>query len=153
MTDYKLDILFSGNFITRAEVQELNESNQIKKNLKNPPLKDTVAVPDAGFTVLRFLADNVGYWLFHCHISWHNHLGMGVVIKVRFVRIEYAKYSWSGSAMHPSFNIQYANCCNYFFRLEMSKKLFSLRQKDSQPAETSLDAARQHSYMYSVIQK
>ena len=36
----------------------------------------------AGFTVLRFVADNVGYWLFHCHMSWHNHLGMGLVIKV-----------------------------------------------------------------------
>merc|ERR1711879_150308 len=52
------------------------------KNLFDPPLKDNVAVPDAGFTVIRFLADNVGYWLFHCHMSWHNHLGMGLVIKV-----------------------------------------------------------------------
>jgi hypothetical protein len=30
----------------------------------------------------RFLADNVGYWLVHCHMSWHNHLGMAIILKV-----------------------------------------------------------------------
>jgi FtsP/CotA-like multicopper oxidase with cupredoxin domain len=55
---------------------------QISRNLVDPPLKDTVVVPDAGFTVLRFLADNPGYWLMHCHMAWHNHLGMALVIKV-----------------------------------------------------------------------
>ena len=60
----------------------MNKNGKIPKNLHNPPLKDNVAVPDAGFTILRFLADNVGYWLFHCHMNWHNHLGMGLVVKV-----------------------------------------------------------------------
>ena len=71
-----------GNWLSAETVKEMNKNGKIKKNLKNPPLKDNVSVPDAGFTILRFLADNVGYWLFHCHMSWHNHLGMGVVIKV-----------------------------------------------------------------------
>ena len=71
-----------GNWITRDYVQELNKHGKIVKNLENPPSKDTVAVPDAGFTIIRFVADNIGYWLFHCHMSWHNHIGMGVVIKV-----------------------------------------------------------------------
>ena len=70
------------NFVTKEYVEELNRSGKIKKNLINPPLKDNVAVPDAGFTILRFVADNVGYWLFHCHMSWHNHLGMGLIFKV-----------------------------------------------------------------------
>ena len=60
----------------------MDERGEIRRNLVNPPLKDTVMVPDGGFTVLRFLADNPGYWLVHCHMSWHNHLGMGFVIKV-----------------------------------------------------------------------
>lgn len=60
----------------------MNERGEIQRNLIDPPLKDTVSVPDSGFTVIRFLADNPGYWAFHCHMSWHNHLGMGVVIKV-----------------------------------------------------------------------
>jgi len=32
-----------------------------------------------GFTVFRFKADNPGAWLFHCHIEWHQVMGMGVV--------------------------------------------------------------------------
>lgn len=71
-----------GNFISKDEVIMMNEEGKIKRNLVNPPLKDNVSVPDAGFTVIRFLADNLGYWLMHCHMSWHNHLGMGVIIKV-----------------------------------------------------------------------
>ncbi len=60
----------------------MDKSGRIRRNLIDPPRKDTASVPDGGFTVLRFLADNPGYWLFHCHMSWHNELGMGVVIKV-----------------------------------------------------------------------
>ena len=61
---------------------DLNKSGKIKRNLINPPMKDTVSVPDAGFTLIRFLANNPGYWLLHCHMSWHNHVGMAVVLQV-----------------------------------------------------------------------
>ena len=71
-----------GNSIGKQEVIDLNESGKIKRNLINPPMKDTVSVPDAGFTLIRFLANNPGYWLLHCHMSWHNHVGMGVIIQV-----------------------------------------------------------------------
>ncbi len=72
-----------GNSILRQTVIDMDKAGLIKRNLKgNPPLKDTVSVPDAGFTIVRFLADNPGFWLFHCHMSWHNHLGMGLVIQV-----------------------------------------------------------------------
>ncbi len=66
----------------RQQVISMDKSGRIRRNLLDPPRKDTASVPDGGFTVLRFLADNPGYWLFHCHMSWHNELGMGVVIKV-----------------------------------------------------------------------
>jgi len=71
-----------GNWITKQKVIDLNESGKIKRNMINPPMKDTVSVPDAGFTLIRFLANNPGYWLLHCHMSWHNHVGMAVVIQV-----------------------------------------------------------------------
>ena len=60
----------------------MDERGEIRRNLVNPPLKDTVMVPDGGFTVLRFLADNPGYWLVHCHMSWHNHNGKAFVVRV-----------------------------------------------------------------------
>lgn len=48
----------------------------------NPPVKDTVTVPDGGYTIIRFEAYNPGYWLFHCHIEFHAEIGMALVIKV-----------------------------------------------------------------------
>ena len=70
------------NVIDLSTVQDLNEAGKIKRNLKDPPLKDTIAVPDAGFTVVRFLADNPGYWLIHTMLTWFQHMGTGVILQV-----------------------------------------------------------------------
>ena len=42
--------------------------------------KDTVIVPYGGYTVIRFIADNPGWWFFHCHIEIHQLEGMAAVI-------------------------------------------------------------------------
>ncbi|XP_013191002.1 uncharacterized protein LOC106135292 [Amyelois transitella] len=70
------------NETTIEEVKAFDEAGLLKRNLKNPPIKDTVTVPDGGYTVLRFKADNPGYWLFHCHIEFHVEVGMALVFKV-----------------------------------------------------------------------
>ena len=67
----------------KDDVIAMDNRKEIKRNLVNPPIKDSVVVPDGGFTIIRFLADNPGYWLVHCHMSWHNHLGMGFILKER----------------------------------------------------------------------
>lgn len=36
---------------------------------KTFPLKDTISIPSKGYTILRFRADNPGFWLFHCHMG------------------------------------------------------------------------------------
>ncbi|XP_049802828.1 uncharacterized protein LOC126237076 [Schistocerca nitens] len=64
------------------EVRALDRAGGIKRKLHGAPIKDTVTVPDGGFTVLRVSADNPGYWLFHCHIEFHVEVGMAVVFKV-----------------------------------------------------------------------
>lgn len=45
-------------------------------NLVDPLRKDTVSVPRRGYVVLRFLADNPGIWMFHCHVLFHMASGM-----------------------------------------------------------------------------
>ncbi|XP_028030657.1 L-ascorbate oxidase-like isoform X2 [Bombyx mandarina] len=67
---------------TIEEVKAFDEAGLLKRNLKNAPIKDTVTVPDGGYTVIRFKADNPGYWLFHCHIEFHVEVGMALVFKV-----------------------------------------------------------------------
>ncbi|ROT41462.1 iron transport multicopper oxidase FET3 [Sodiomyces alkalinus F11] len=41
-----------------------------------PPLRDTVDVMAHSYVVIRFLADNPGVHLFHCHIEWHVEMGL-----------------------------------------------------------------------------
>ncbi|KAL1123235.1 hypothetical protein AAG570_002322 [Ranatra chinensis] len=71
-----------GNSTTVEEVEELDRAGRIHRNLVDPPVKDTVTVPDGGYTIIRFWAANPGYWLFHCHLEFHAEIGMAVVFKV-----------------------------------------------------------------------
>ncbi|XP_054084101.1 uncharacterized protein LOC105219789 [Zeugodacus cucurbitae] len=71
-----------GSNVTIEMVKQLDRYNLLKRNLDRPPVKDTVTVPDGGYTILRFEASNPGYWLFHCHIEFHAEIGMALIIKV-----------------------------------------------------------------------
>lgn len=48
----------------------------------NAVLKDTVNIPSNGYTVVRFRADNPGFWLLHCHFEWHMAMGMTLIVQV-----------------------------------------------------------------------
>lgn len=51
-------------------------------NLLNPMKRDTFFVPRRGYTVVRFLAENKGIWMFHCHLLWHQASGMAMGFEV-----------------------------------------------------------------------
>ena len=44
-----------------------------------PARRDTFVLPPQGHFVIRFVADNPGVWLFHCHIDWHLSQGLASV--------------------------------------------------------------------------
>ena len=44
-------------------------------NTRNPPLRDTTTLPQGGWSVVRFVADNPGTWIMHCHLLWHELMG------------------------------------------------------------------------------
>ncbi|KAI1158076.1 multicopper oxidase-domain-containing protein [Nemania serpens] len=46
--------------------------------IRNPLKRDTITVEGFGWVLLRFVADNPGVWLFHCHVIWHSEAGMGM---------------------------------------------------------------------------
>ncbi|XP_078662977.1 uncharacterized protein LOC144906507 [Branchiostoma floridae x Branchiostoma belcheri] len=50
-------------------------------NVTNRPKKDTVIVPVGGYVVIRFIADNPGWWFMHCHIEIHQVEGMAMMVK------------------------------------------------------------------------
>lgn len=47
---------------------------------KNPPLFDVTYIPADGHSVIRFVADNPGIWMIHCHNLGHLIGGMGAVV-------------------------------------------------------------------------
>ncbi|XP_008204291.1 L-ascorbate oxidase [Nasonia vitripennis] len=68
--------------VTLEDVRRADREGRIQRKLDRAPIKDTVTVPDGGYTVIRFVADNPGYWLFHCHIEFHSEVGMSLVFKI-----------------------------------------------------------------------
>jgi L-ascorbate oxidase len=58
------------------------ETDVATYNLENPVLRDTVSLQPLSWVALRFLIDNPGAWLFHCHILSHQVMGMGFVMVV-----------------------------------------------------------------------
>ncbi|GBP81803.1 Laccase-11 [Eumeta japonica] len=70
------------NFTDVETVKAFDRAGLMRRNLRNAPIKDTVTVPDGGYTIIRFKADNPGYWLFHCHLEFHVEIGMALVFKV-----------------------------------------------------------------------
>ncbi|KAL8525579.1 hypothetical protein ACS0TY_014989 [Phlomoides rotata] len=51
-------------------------------NLVDPPVRNTINVPVGGWAVIRFVADNPGVWLMHCHIDSHLTWGLGMAFVV-----------------------------------------------------------------------
>uniref|UniRef100_A0ACD5W2K9 Uncharacterized protein n=1 Tax=Avena sativa TaxID=4498 RepID=A0ACD5W2K9_AVESA len=49
-----------------------------KYNLVDPVERNTVSVPIAGWVAVRFLADNPGVWLMHCHFDVHLSWGLSM---------------------------------------------------------------------------
>lgn len=47
-----------------------------------PVVKDTVTMGWRSFVKIRFRATNPGYWLMHCHLEFHNKVGMVVILRV-----------------------------------------------------------------------
>jgi len=42
----------------------------------NPLRRDTISVNADSWIYIRYVADNPGVWLFHCHIVWHSSRGL-----------------------------------------------------------------------------
>ncbi|KAK1135838.1 hypothetical protein K0M31_000410 [Melipona bicolor] len=62
-------------------VKQLDEDGKLKRNFDGPG-KDTLAVPNNGYAVIRIRANNPGFWFFHCHFIYHQASGMQMVLNV-----------------------------------------------------------------------
>ncbi|KAF9953103.1 hypothetical protein BGZ70_000358 [Mortierella alpina] len=49
---------------------------QTPLEVRNPLRRDTITIPQRGWTVVRFVNDNPGLWTLHCHMDWHMEVGL-----------------------------------------------------------------------------
>ncbi|XP_067949475.1 uncharacterized protein [Watersipora subatra] len=67
---------------SKQQVIALDSAGKISRNFVRPIKKDTIMIPNGGYAVVRFQANNLGPWLFHCHNDLHVEQGMFMVIEV-----------------------------------------------------------------------
>ena len=58
------------------------ENITIPMNFENPVKRTSVTIPNNGFAIVRFKADNPGMWLFHCHTFTHLMEGQAMLLDV-----------------------------------------------------------------------
>ncbi|KAG8230257.1 hypothetical protein J437_LFUL009795 [Ladona fulva] len=86
---YSFHVVALGSFDSEVEssnrievLKDMDRKGKLPRNLVDPVVKDTVFIPSGGYAVLRFKADNPGYWLLHDqHIS-HSAWGLNVILHV-----------------------------------------------------------------------
>ncbi|XP_076674760.1 uncharacterized protein LOC143372470 [Andrena cerasifolii] len=74
-----------GTPLSPADITEIGAAHikRLQQGLyRDAPGKDTVKIPTGGYVIIRFVANNPGWWLIHCHFSWHHLTGMEMVIHV-----------------------------------------------------------------------
>jgi FtsP/CotA-like multicopper oxidase with cupredoxin domain len=64
---------FPANMTIAQVLQDMPDSviGQALDGSSASPRRDSVHLPEGGWLAIRFLADNPGAWLLHCHINSH----------------------------------------------------------------------------------
>jgi laccase len=66
-------------FVVGRGFGNYNAANDTAKyNLIDPEQRNTVIVPTAGWVAIRFVADNPGVWIMHCHFDVHLSWGLAM---------------------------------------------------------------------------
>nr|XP_033341671.1 laccase-1-like [Megalopta genalis] len=86
---YEFKVMTIGNLtgreITRQDMDKViqEHTERLRRgDYKNPPSKDTLKIPQGGYAIVRFWTNNPGWWLMHCHFTWHHLTGMELVVRV-----------------------------------------------------------------------
>jgi hypothetical protein len=73
---------YNASHLYLQDIKDLDAAGMLPRNLDNPVFKDTIPVPRFGYTIMRFVADNPGIWLFHCHFDFHSETGNTLLLRV-----------------------------------------------------------------------
>jgi len=96
------------------------DASTVELNVVNPARRDVILLPDSGFLVIAFKADNPGSWLMHCHIA--RHAGAGLAAQILERRAD-ANAIWphghsaavtEAQRVCDNWNAWYSNCTNFW---------------------------------------
>ncbi|XP_022820277.1 laccase-2-like [Spodoptera litura] len=68
--------------ISKEDFQKLSKDGKISRNLQNPPVKDTITVPNKGYTIVRIKIDRGGTWLLECRSCALSSVPAAIMIRV-----------------------------------------------------------------------
>ncbi|KAJ2706259.1 ferroxidase fet3 [Coemansia sp. IMI 203386] len=68
-----------GHFFQIVQRGTIGDETGVRNSSETPMRRDTILVGPNQFAVLRFVADNPGVWLMHCHIERHMELGLSMM--------------------------------------------------------------------------
>ncbi|KAM3963142.1 uncharacterized protein ACR2FA_002903 [Aphomia sociella] len=68
--------------ISVEEIKKRDAEKKIVRNLIDPPMKDTVTVPNKGYTIVRMKTELGGSWMFECRACGLSSLPTAVIISV-----------------------------------------------------------------------
>ncbi|XP_046804177.1 laccase-14 [Lucilia cuprina] len=73
-----------GNVNDLRRIQDLDRRGLLQRTPNDFPAveKDSIQIPGLGYIILRFISDNPGFWMYHCHLERHTLMGMSAVLKV-----------------------------------------------------------------------
>ncbi|TFK21942.1 laccase 4 [Coprinopsis marcescibilis] len=96
-------------------------------NFENPVRRDVVNSGEEGEeTVIRFVTDNPGPWIFHCHVELHLRMGLAVV---------FAEDMDSIAHQNASIPAQWHNLCPIYNSLSPEETFVQLIPPPAAPAE------------------
>ena len=90
-----------------SQVQWASARAQWNRSNMYAPLKDTVVVPPGAYVLIRFVADNPGWWFLHCHLQMHQLFGMAMVVAENIDKMPSPPDSFTtcGNVPFPSSNV------------------------------------------------
>ncbi|PZC81713.1 hypothetical protein B5X24_HaOG212157 [Helicoverpa armigera] len=68
--------------ISKEDFQRMIKDGKILRNLQNPPVKDTITVPNKGYTIVRIKIDRGGSWLLECRSCALSSVPAAILIRV-----------------------------------------------------------------------
>ena len=72
--------LHGHDFAILQQIENAVFPDKLNLTFDNPPRRDVVLLPNSGYVVIAFKADNPGAWLMHCHIAFHASFGLALQI-------------------------------------------------------------------------